>query len=63
MGFRTKFGFIFLEAIRSAPERWGITEIRIWDREVLQGVCQRTAEKEQRSTIFLIAAFIYLEEG
>lgn len=40
MGFKTKFVFVFLEAIESAPEGWGITEIRIFEKEVLQGVCQ-----------------------
>lgn len=24
MGFKTKFGFVFLEAVGSAPEGWGI---------------------------------------
>lgn len=52
MGFKTKFGFVFLEAMGSALEGWGITQIRIWDREVLQGVCQWAAEKEQRGRIF-----------
>lgn len=52
MGFKTKFGFLFLEAMESALEGWGRTEIRIWDREVLQEVCQWASEKEQRGTIF-----------
>lgn len=52
MGFKTKFGFLFLEAMESALEGWGRTEIRIWDREALQEVCQWAAEKEQRGTIY-----------
>lgn len=60
MGFKTKFGLVFLEAIGSAQEGWGIKEIRIWDREVLQRVGQWAAEKEQGGTVFLIAPAAFM---
>lgn len=33
MGFKTKFGFVFLEAVGSAPEGWGINR----DKNLGQG--------------------------
>lgn len=59
MGFKTKFGFIFLEAIGLAPEGRALTEPRIWDRRVLGGVRQWATEKEQKGTNFLITLLVF----
>lgn len=65
MGFQTKFGFVSLEAIESALEGWGITEIRIWDREVLQEVCQWLLKrtKEVQFLNYPCSLHVNLEKG
>lgn len=37
MGFKAKFGLLFLEAIRLAPQGCVLADRRIWDREILRG--------------------------